>query len=100
MIEVRAPSFVWGMVRKIVAALREVDSERLSISRLRDAVEGATRLTLPLAEPEPLVLWEVEYPMAWEHVWTGPNLHQARGLELARTALWVRDRVLNAVTME
>lgn len=100
MIEVRAPSFVWGMVRKIVAALREVDAERLSIARLRDAVEGATRLPLPLAEPEPLVLWEVEYPMAWEHVWTGPNLHQARSLELARTALWVRDHVLKAVGTE
>lgn len=65
-VEVAAPSFVWGMVRKIVSALRSYDAGTLSESRLRGAIEGRLRLSLPLAEPERLVLWEVEYPGSWE----------------------------------
>ncbi len=60
-LEVRAPSFVWGEVRKIVAALREVDAGRLDLDQLRAALAGENRLTLPTVAPEPLVLWEVEY---------------------------------------
>ena len=53
-VELRAPSFVWGMVRKIVAALREVEAGRVSVDRLDAALQGWTRLTLPMAESEPL----------------------------------------------
>ena len=97
LIEVRAPSFVWGMVRKIVGSLREVDQGRLSTQRLEAAISGAERLTLPMAEPEGLVLWEVEYPLEWETVWTGPNRHQlAFGGNLG-SALWTRAQVLSAL---
>lgn len=94
LLEVRAPSFVWGMVRKMVAAVREVDAGRITIEQLRSAVEGHARLSLPLAEPEPLVLWEVTYPLAWEFEWTGPNRHQVRHLAQERDALWARQQVL------
>jgi tRNA pseudouridine(38-40) synthase len=97
LIEVRAPSFVWGMVRKIVAALREVDSERLTVSQLGRALQGRLRLTLPMAEPEPLVLWEVEYPVAWEVRWSGPTRHQATWARTARDGVWVRSQVLRAL---
>lgn len=94
LVEIRAPSFVWGMVRKIVAALREVEEGRLSVARLEAALHGRTRLTLPMAEPERLVLWEVEYPLPWQHHWAGPNRHQARWETLARENLWVRQELL------
>lgn len=97
-VEVRAPAFVWGMVRKIVAALREVDAGRLSISRLRAALDGTERLTLPMAEPEPLVLWEVEYELPWTVHWRGPNRPQVVAAARRREGLWTRERVLDALT--
>jgi tRNA pseudouridine38-40 synthase len=93
-LEVRAPSFVWGMVRKMVAAIREVDAGRISIDRLGSAVEGRSRLMLPLAEAEPLLLWQVEYPFPWAFEWTGPNRHQVRHGIAQRDALWARQQVL------
>jgi len=96
-VEVRAPSFVWGMVRKIVGALREVDRGRLTLSRLETAIAGKQRLSLPMAEPEGLVLWEVEYPQDWEVSWRGPNRHQASFEATARDVLWRRRQVLDAL---
>jgi tRNA pseudouridine38-40 synthase len=95
---VRARSFVWGMVRKIVAALREVDSGRLPARRLARALAGEERLTLPMAEPEPLVLWNVEYGLPWQHRSGGPNRHQARWWAAARTKAETRSRVLDCLT--
>ena len=60
--DLRAPSFVWREVRKIVAGLRAYDRGELSLPDLKDAIEGHRRLTLPMAEPERLVLWEVRVP--------------------------------------
>ena len=97
-IVVRAPSFVWGMVRKIVGALRLVEAERLPVPRLASALAGHERLTLPMAEPEPLVLWEVEYPVSWTLRGAGPNRHQRAGWRAARTEALTRVRVLDAVT--
>ena len=96
-IEVRAPSFVWGMVRKIVGALRAVDAGRLPIPRLRSALEGRTRLMLPLAEPEPLVLWEVEYDVAWSDRWEGPTRVQLALRQRDRAGWWARGRVLESI---
>jgi len=72
-IDLRAPSFEWKQVRKMVAALREVDRKALTLERLAEAIEGRRRLALPLAEPEGLVLWEVAYDPPW------PALPRARG---------------------
>lgn len=77
-VDVRAPSFVWGMVRKIVAAMRLVGEGTLSLSRIEAALRGERRLTLPLAEPEGLVLWDVAYPIVWKYRWKGPNRTQSR----------------------
>lgn len=97
LIEVRAPSFVWGMVRKIVAALREVDTGRLTVPRLRSALEGKLRLALPMAEPEPLVLWEVEYDLPWAIHWRGPNRVQVAASEARQRTLWARSQLLQAL---
>jgi tRNA pseudouridine38-40 synthase len=88
-IRVSAPSFVWGMVRKIVGALHEVDEGRLTIPRLRAALEGSIRLTLPLAPPEPLVLWDVEYPIPWTFAWDGPNRGQSSARQQRADQVWV-----------
>jgi tRNA pseudouridine38-40 synthase len=95
--EAAAPSFVWGMVRKMVAALREVDVGRLTLARLRSAASGELRLTLPLAEPEPLVLWDVEYPIAWEVASPRPSRAQERWNRTVADGLWSRRRVLEAL---
>jgi len=95
-IELRAPSFVWGMVRKIVAALREVEAGRISTDRLNLALRGRARLTLPLAEPEHLVLWNVEYAIPWEHTWTGPNRGQLAWEKATREGLWARREFLDS----
>jgi len=97
LVEVRAPSFVWGMVRKIVGALRAVDLGQLTLARLSAALAGQDRLTLPMAEPERLLLWEVEYPFPWTLRWAGPNRHQARHWALSREAASVRANLLTAI---
>jgi tRNA pseudouridine38-40 synthase len=84
-LDLRAPSFVWGMVRKIVSAGRDVVQEKLSLERLRAALGGSAPLALPLAEPEPLLLWAVEYDRPWtvcESRPTRDQIHRWRG-ELA-----------------
>lgn len=96
-IEIQAPSYVWGMVRKMVGALREVEAGRLHPDRLSEALEGRERLTLPMAEPEPLVLWDVEFPLAWQVEWTGPNRHQLRRWSEAKSEARTRERVLDAI---
>ncbi len=97
---VRAPSFVWGMVRKIVGALREIDAGRLTLGRLTGAISGRERLTLPMAEPEPLVLWEVQYTVPWQYRWDGPSRRQRFASELARSRAALRQRVLGALAGE
>ena len=96
-IEVRAPAFVWGMVRKLVGTLREVDQGRLALSQVRDAIDGKLRLTLPMAEPEGLVLWDVEYPIPWEVHWRGPNRHQAAFVRACGEGLFRRRAVLESL---
>jgi len=97
LVEVTAPSFVWGMVRKIVSALRQHDEGKLSLARLDAGIRGTERLSLPLAEPDRLVLWDVEYPIAWTHRWTGPNRRQDARRRAAGDALWARARMLEAL---
>ncbi|MGP8158836.1 MAG: tRNA pseudouridine synthase A [Thermoplasmata archaeon] len=97
MVEIRAPSFVWGMVRKVIAALREYDAGRLTLVRLEAALKGQVRLTLPMAEPEGLVLWEVEYPVPWTLTWNGLNRHQEARARSQRDSLWVQSEVLKAL---
>ena len=97
MVEVCARSFVWGMVRKIVGALREHDAGRLTTDRLAAGVQGRLRLSLPMAEPEGLVLWDVQYPLRWKFRWDGPNRHQRARAQSERDALRVRAEVLGSI---
>jgi len=96
-IEVRAPSFVWGMVRKLVGALREHGAGRLPIERLAAGARGEVRLLLPMAEPEGLVLWDVQYPLRWTNRWEGPNRRQKARARLVFDSLGVRRDVLRSL---
>ncbi len=60
-LRIRAPGFLWGMVRKIVSALEAVGEDRIPPATLFAALQGRARLTVPLAPAEPLVLWEVAH---------------------------------------
>jgi len=96
-VDVRAPSFVWGMVRKIVAALRGYDSGRFALGTLRAATEGHRRCAVPMAEPERLVLWEVDYPGAWEVEAVGLAGHQRRAARRAQEATSARRAVVSGL---
>ncbi len=64
-LRVRAPGFLWGMVRKIVAALEMAGDGRIAEEDLEGALLGHRRVAIPLAPPEPLLLWEVDYGRPW-----------------------------------
>jgi len=96
-VDVRARAFVWGMVRKLVAALREVEAGALSIPRLREAIEGRERLSLPMAEPERLVLWETRYPIAWTTERAEWTARQERVFLSARIRSAAREEILHRI---
>jgi tRNA pseudouridine38-40 synthase len=96
-IDVVAPSFVWGMVRKIVAALRAHAEGRLPLPELRAGIAGRSPLSLPMAEADRLVLWEVRHGLRWT-VRTPPGA--TRSSEARRAAIAaarVRLRVLQSL---
>ena len=96
-VEIRGRSFAWGMVRKMISALRRLDRGEIGMEELRLAIDGRRRLTLPLAEPEALVLAEVSYPDRWEVEEIEPARHQkayiAEELQRGRRRRWVLDRM-------
>lgn len=59
-LDLKAPSFLWGQVRKTVSALRGLAAGRLTRKEVQEALRGERRLSLPLAEPDPLLLVEVD----------------------------------------
>ncbi|MCI4362115.1 MAG: hypothetical protein L3J77_02840 [Thermoplasmata archaeon] len=93
-LEIEAPSFVWGMVRKLVASVRQVVAGELDPATFRAALSGRRRLTLPLAEPEPLLLWEVAYGVPWTVHATKLADRQRAYVHAERHAARVRDRLL------
>lgn len=99
-IEVRAPSFVWGMVRKLVGGLLAWESGLISSEKLRAAARGEHRLNLPLAPADALLLWEVGHAGPWEYRFDRARRHQRQyRIEAARRAE-ARIHVLGALTAE
>jgi tRNA pseudouridine(38-40) synthase len=93
-LELRAPAFVWGMVRKIVAALRAYDAGELTMAELDEALHGRRRLSLPLAEPDRLVLWSVDLRRRYRFHVPAPTRRQTERLEAELTAARLRARLL------
>jgi tRNA pseudouridine38-40 synthase len=96
-LDLRARSYVWGMVRKVVGALRAVAAGELAEARLAEAIAGRTRLTLPLAEPERLVLWAVEYAPAPSTTAVRLSDRQSAHFDSEREAAALRGPVLSAI---
>ncbi|HEV2428286.1 MAG TPA: hypothetical protein VGV64_00350 [Thermoplasmata archaeon] len=96
-VDVRARSFVWGMVRKIVSALRAVEDGRLPMERLEAAVRGGEPVALPLAEPDRLVLWDVRYPAPWSGPARPEAPHQQRYVHRESVRSAARSQILRAI---
>lgn len=94
-IDLKAPSFVWGMVRKIVGSLRAVDQGLFRPDELESALRGERRLTVPMAAPEPLLLWEVAYDLPWTHHWSRRSRAQDRLAESFRSGTAARQVLLS-----
>ena len=101
LLDVRAPSFLWHQVRKMVGAMEEVAAGRIPGAKVQAALRGETRLTVPLADPSRLVLMEVLYDFRWREGSRSPRAHR-RFLEEALAAArlrgtllgWFQERVL------
>lgn len=96
-VDVRAPSFVWGMVRRIIAALRAVDSGRLSRATLERRLSAGEPLGVALAEPERLVLWEVSYPFPWTTTADRWHRRQVSYLQRERARAALRGEILEGL---
>jgi tRNA pseudouridine38-40 synthase len=96
-LEVSARSFVWGMVRKLVAGVRSVASGDLAEATFRAALAGERRLTVGLAEPEPLVLWDVDYGRPWTTTASRWSSVQRTYFEAERRGAAVRDALLGTL---
>lgn len=93
-VEVAGPGFVWGMVRKLIGALRALQDGEITEGQLAAARRGGRRLAVPLAEPEGLILWEVHYPTPWEVESPGWNRPQRRYWESVRLAAIRRQEIV------
>ena len=67
-LDFRAPSFRWNLVRRLVAAALQVEAGKASLEDLERALQGRGRYDFGLAPPEPLCLQEVRYGVAFEPV--------------------------------
>ncbi|HTT26719.1 MAG TPA: hypothetical protein VMH90_07160 [Thermoplasmata archaeon] len=99
-LDVRGRSFVWGMVRKIVGALRAHAAGTLPLPEIQAALQGELRLSLPMAEPESLVLWEVQHGIRWTVPYTGRPRARMRRCTAEVRAARARVRVLEALGAE
>lgn len=85
------------MVRKMVGSLRQYDTGHLTGDVLRDAIAGRTRITLPMAEPESLVLWDVDAGLRWTYRPPIPAPRQARYFDASIERARIRGTLLRAL---
>lgn len=57
----KAPYFLYHMVRKIVSALLMVHHGRISVDDIKDSLDGKKYLKIPAASPENLFLYDITY---------------------------------------
>jgi len=67
-LDFRAPSFRWNLVRRLVAAALLVEAGRAGPEDLQRALRESPRVDFGLAPPEPLTLMDIEYDVAFEPV--------------------------------
>jgi len=78
-LDFRAPSFRWNLVRRIVAAALQVEAGKASVGDLEEALQGTRPFDFGLAPAEPLVLQDIRYDVEFDPVWdptTEQRLHR------------------------
>jgi len=79
-LDFRAPSFRWNLVRRLVAAALKVEAGDATTRDLEDALKGERRVDLGLAPPEPLTLMDVVYDIAFEGARDPTTTESVRGI--------------------
>lgn len=93
-LDLRAPSFQWNQVRKMVGALELLEEGRLDEADLRQALAGRKALSLPLAPPDALVLMEVDHGLRYTPPARGGASQRRRFLEGALREVRTRETLL------
>lgn len=65
-IDIKAESFLWNMVRRIVSVLEKAGRNETKIDVVKDALESKERFDFGSAEPEGLILMDVKYDFDFE----------------------------------
>ncbi|MBU4190680.1 MAG: tRNA pseudouridine(38-40) synthase TruA [Candidatus Thermoplasmatota archaeon] len=65
-LDIRAESFLWNMVRRIVSSLEKVGKKEIRVDVIKNALESKERFDSGLAEPEGLILRDVKYDFDFE----------------------------------
>ncbi len=93
-VDLRAPSFLWNQVRKIVATLELLERGALSKAEVDSALSGRKVLQLPLAPPGGLVLMDVAYDFPFQEVRLRASPQRRRLLEEALREARTRETLL------
>lgn len=94
LVDLRAPSFLWNQVRKVVSALEGLDRGTLALADVRAALHGRKVLHLPLAPPGGLVLMEVSYDFPFQRTRLRETAQRRRLLEEGRREARTRETLL------
>lgn len=65
-IDIKAESFLWNMVRRIVSVLEKTGRNETKIDVIKDALESKERFDFGSAKPEGLILMDVKYDFDFE----------------------------------
>lgn len=65
-IDIKAESFLWNMVRRIASSLEKVGKKEIKIDVIKDALESNKIFDFGSAKPEPLILMDVKYDFDFE----------------------------------
>jgi tRNA pseudouridine38-40 synthase len=66
LLDIKAQSFLWNMVRRIVKAILDVESGKLDKDDVRDALDSQEKVDFGIALPEPLLLMKVTYDFEFD----------------------------------
>jgi len=66
MLDFKAQSFLWNMVRRIVSALLRLESRSIRLEDIRESLKGEKRFNFGLASAEELVLMDVSHDISFE----------------------------------
>jgi tRNA pseudouridine38-40 synthase len=67
-LDFKAQSFLWNMVRRIVKVLVDCAEKKISEKEIRDALIKGTKVDFGIAAPEPLILMDVTYEIDVERI--------------------------------